>query len=64
MQEKLLFQAMDFQRFAGNTRLQAVIDASHARTTLHRLSDDDLELVAGGIREMPYDQNKPEESQK
>ena len=49
MQEKLLFKAFDYQRFENSKRLQAVIDASHARTSLHKLSDDDLELVAGGM---------------
>ena len=46
MTEKQLFQAFDLQRFTPNARLQAVIDASHARMAARELSDDELELVA------------------
>ena len=46
MTEKTLFQAFDFQRFEGSKRLQAVIDASHRRTSERELSDDELDLVA------------------
>ena len=63
MQEKLLFKAFDYQRFENSKRLQAVIDASHARTSQHKLSDDDLEFVAGGIS-MPNTDPKPGEPQK
>ena len=56
MTEKRLHQAFDYQRFAGNERLQAVIDASHARSAA-QLSDDDLEQVAAGVQEQLY---KPE----
>ena len=41
-----LSQAFALQRFAPNPRLQAVIDASHARTAARLLSDDELDLVA------------------
>ena len=59
MTEKLLYQAFDLQRFAGSPRLQAVIDASHARTAARELSDEELELVsAAGAPEPP---KKPEE---
>ncbi len=63
MQEKLLSKAFDFQKFSGNQRLQAVIDASHARTTLQslKLSDEDLDLVAGG-RKIPEDPNHTEDN--
>ncbi len=46
MTEKQLYQAFDLQRFASSGRLQAVIDASHARTAARELSDDELDLVA------------------
>lgn len=63
MQEKLLFKAFDYQKFSGNKRLQAVIDASHARTTLQtlKLSDEDLDLVAGGVKLLD-DPNHTEEN--
>ena len=46
MNEKLLFQAFDLQKFSPNARLQAVIDATHARTEGRELSDDELDMVA------------------
>ena len=46
MTERRLIQAFDFQRFEGNERLQAVIDASHRRMNERELSDDELDLVA------------------
>lgn len=59
MMEKQLLQAFDLQRFAPSRRLQAVIDASHARTAARKLDDDELELVAAaGEPEKP---KKPEE---
>ena len=42
MTEKQLYQAFDLQRFAPSARLQAVIDASHKRTSAQELSDDEL----------------------
>ena len=42
MTEKQLYQAFDLQRFAPSARLQAVIDASHKRTSARELSDDEL----------------------
>lgn len=60
MTEQKLFQAFDLQRFAPNTRLQGVIDASHARMSARELADDELELVAGG-RQLPQ---QPEDSKK
>ncbi len=46
MTEKKLFRAFDLQRFSGNARLQAVIDASHMRCTVRELTDDELDLVS------------------
>ena len=51
MTEKQLYQAFDLQRFAPGARLQAVIDASHARTAARELRDDELDYVAGGKNE-------------
>ena len=56
MTEKLLYQAFDLQRFAPNARLQAVIDKTHERA--RELSDDELDLVAAGVKEP---EKKPEE---
>ncbi len=58
MTEKQLYQVFELQRFAPSTRLQAVIDASHARTAAQELNDDELELVAAGAAETL---GKPEE---
>ena len=58
MTEQLLTQAFALQRFAPNSRLQAVIDAAHARTAVRELTDEELDLVAAaGSKEPP---NKPE----
>lgn len=58
MTEKQLYRAFDFQRFSGNPRLQAVIDAAHARVAARELSDEELEdLAAAGA---PEQQDKPE----
>ncbi|MBR4656220.1 MAG: hypothetical protein IKO68_06535 [Oscillospiraceae bacterium] len=46
MTERLLTQAFALQRFAPSPRLQAVIDASHARTAARELTDEELDLVA------------------
>ena len=60
MTEKRLHQAFDYQRFAENAHLQAVIDASHARFAARELSDDDLEFVsAAGAAETTM--HKPED---
>ena len=54
MTEKKLFLAFDFQRFAGNTRLQNVIDTVHRRMEEKELTDDELDQVAAaGIPEAP-----------
>ena len=54
MNEKLLFQAFDLQRFDKSARLQAVIDKVHRRVEGNELSDDDLDLVAAaGIPQPP-----------
>ncbi len=58
MTEKLLYQAFDLQRFAPNARLQAVIAGTHARAAARELTDDELDLVAAGVREP---EKKPEE---
>ena len=57
MTEKQLFRAFDFQRFAGNARLQAVIDAAHARCAARELTDEELDEVAAGV---PEPEKKPE----
>ena len=44
-QEKELTALIDYQRFAGNERLQALIADTENRC-LHALSDDDLEWVS------------------
>ena len=62
MTENLLYQAFDLQRFAGSPRLQAVIDASHARTAARELSDEELEYVsAAGTPEPPNIPKPPED---
>ncbi len=58
MTEKELFKALDFQKFEGNKRLQAVIDGTHARMKSRELKDDELDMVAGGTRSLPP---KPED---
>ena len=55
MTEQKLSQAFDLQRFAPNARLQGVIDASHARMNARELADDELELVAGGMKQLPQE---------
>jgi len=58
MTEQLLTQAFALQRFAPNPRLQAVIDAAHARTAVRELTDEELDLVAAaGSKDPP---SKPE----
>ncbi len=58
MTEKQLFRAFDRQRFAGNARLQAVIDAAHARVAARELTDEELDdVAAAGEIEL----KKPEE---
>ena len=46
MTENKLYQAFSLQRFVENPRLQAVIDASHARMAARELTDDELDFVA------------------
>ncbi len=46
MTEKELFRAFDYQRFAGNAKLQAVIDAAHRRQAVRELTDEELDFVA------------------
>ena len=46
MTERQLFRAFEFQRFSPNSRLQAVIDRTHARLAARELSDDELDFVA------------------
>ncbi len=59
MTEKTLFRAFDFQRFAGNARLQAVIDAAHARVSARELTDEELDSVAAAG--VPEKEKKPED---
>ncbi|MCR5683909.1 MAG: hypothetical protein K6G81_00615 [Lachnospiraceae bacterium] len=62
MNEKMLYQVFDLQRFSPNTRLQAVIDATHARLETGELDDDELDMVAAaGISEID-DRNKGKQS--
>ena len=59
MTERLLTQAFALQRFAPSPRLQAVIDAAHARTAARELTDEELDLVsAAGQTDPP---KRPEE---
>ena len=60
MKQKL-YQAFDLQRFAPSERLQGVIDASHARMAARELADDELELVSGGVKQLPQE---PEDQKK
>jgi hypothetical protein len=62
MTEKDLFRQFDFQRFAGNDRLQAVIDASHKRCLARELTDEELEYVAAAG--VPEQEKVPKERQK
>ena len=62
MVEKQLYQAFDHQRFAENSRLQAVIDAVHRRTADRELSDDELDMVAAAGVQEPA--KKPKENSK
>ncbi len=62
MTERQLYQAFDLHRFVRSARLQAVIDASHARTEARELSDDELDYVsAAGVPETGSRQNKQTE---
>jgi hypothetical protein len=58
MTEKKLSQAFELHRFAPSERLQRVIDASHARMAAREMSDDELELVAGGVKQPGQEQKK------
>lgn len=44
--ERLLANLFAYQRFAGNLRLQKIIDETHRRSGRSRLSDEQLELVS------------------
>ena len=44
--EDRLRKLFDYQKFAGNAKLQAVIDSVHAQEKSRDLSLDDLEMVA------------------
>ena len=41
-----LSRLFDFQRFAGNARLQKIIDDTHRRVEARELTDDELDQVA------------------
>ena len=43
---KTLSQLFDYQKFAGNTALQEVIDSVHARYSVRKLDPDFLEQVS------------------
>ena len=51
--EKILLQAFDLQRFEAIPRLQAIIDAAHARTASRALDDSDLDFVAAAGEQSP-----------
>ncbi len=53
MTEIQLFQAFDLHRFSPSARLQAVIDASHARTAARELSDEELDRVSAAGEPTP-----------
>ena len=60
MTEQELFAAFDYQRFAQNARLQAVIDGVHARTSARALTDEELDLVsAAGTQALIRDPEDP-----
>ena len=61
MTEIQLFQAFDLHRFSPSARLQAVIDASHARTAARELSDEELDRVsaAGYVSSMRWQDIHP-----
>lgn len=59
MTEKKLYQAFDLHRFAPSGRLQSVIDASHARMETRELVDDELEFVAGGVKQNTQNEQEP-----
>lgn len=62
--ENKLKALFDYQRFAGNLRLAALIDKTEQKY-VHELSDDELELVsAAGESNAAGKQNppKPEDS--
>ena len=59
MTEKQLYQVFDLQRFAGSARLQAVIDAAHARCAARELTDEELDMVAAAGA--PEQHRKPKE---
>ena len=48
MDENLLRALFDFQRFAGNERLDALIRAAELPGDTMELSDDELDLNAAG----------------
>ena len=41
-----LSRLFDFQRFAGNARLQKIIDDTHRRVEVRELDDDEIDQVA------------------
>ena len=41
-----LSRLFDFQRFAGNARLQKIIDDTHRRVEARELDDDEIDQVA------------------
>ena len=41
-----LNRLFDFQRFAGNARLQKIIDDTHRRVEARELDDDEIDQVA------------------
>lgn len=54
MNESQLYQIFDLQRFAGNPRLQKVIDSAHCGVENRELSDEELDMVsAAGAPDPP-----------
>lgn len=54
---RTLKKLFDFQNFAGNKRLQALIDETESRC-LNSLSDDDLEWVSAAGEKTDPDEKK------
>ncbi len=58
--EKKLSLLFDFQRFEQNADLQSVIDSVHRRSSIQKLSDDDVEfLAAAGTPEASLKRKDP-----
>ena len=60
--EKKLKELFDFQKYQGNSELQQVIDAVHAKYAVRELSLSDMDMVfAAGVPENPNPKKDGEE---